>query len=79
MKEIKNPTTKRATNIMSKSAVKKPAKKPTRTKSPKAAKKEFSPDSAHWIKSQAKLVKIMEAAGMTPEHQKPMLTCHRER
>ena len=45
----------------------------------KNIKKQKNPDNAHWIKSQAKLVKILEAAGMTPEKHKIMLTCDKDR
>ena len=38
-----------------------------------------SPDAAHWVESRAKLTKILEASGMTPEKQKTMLPCNRDR
>ena len=54
-------------------------KKNSNTKAKTMHKKQINPDNAHWIQSQAKLMKILQAAGMEPKPHKMMITCHRDR
>ena len=51
----------------------------TKTNKTKHLKKHVNPDDAHWVKSRAKLMKILEAAGMAPVPHKIMITCDKDR
>lgn len=42
-------------------------------------KKQADPDKQHWIKSQSRLMKILEASGMKPEKCNMMLPKNKDR